>query len=153
MQTFPSGPHGTHSESLAHGPGVITGRSGVIGRVFYAHDDYWPLNTARWVKQFKAAAPAYAFQYLQTMDLTRLNAGSAVPTLNRNHVHAQPAVIPPAALVAAYTAVAVPLLERVRANSVHAAHLEVLRDSLLPRLISGKLRLPEAQAQLEEAIA
>lgn len=147
-----SGPHGTHSECMVQGPGVITGRSGVIGRVFFAHEDYWPLNTSLWVKQFKVASPAYAFQYLQTIDLARLNAGSAVPTLNRNHVHAQPAVIPPTALVAAYTAVAMPLLERFRANAEHAARLEELRDTLLPRLISGKLRLPEAQAELGETL-
>jgi type I restriction enzyme S subunit len=147
-----SGPHGTHSECKVQGPGVITGRSGVIGRVFYAHEDYWPLNTSLWVKQFKVATPAYAFQYLQTIDLARLNAGSAVPTLNRNHVHAQPAVIPAKALVAAYTAVAMPLLERVRANSEHAACLEELRDTLLPRLISGKLSLPDVEAELGETL-
>ena len=41
-----SGPHGTHSASMAAAPGVVTGRSGVIGRVFYVHESYWPLNTA-----------------------------------------------------------------------------------------------------------
>lgn len=144
-----SGPHGTHSMPMAQGPGVLTGRSGVIGRVFFAHEDYWPLNTALWVKQFKAATPTYAFQYLQTMDLARLNAGSAVPTLNRNHVHAQPAVIPPGGLVSAYEAVAVQLLERNRANSEHARRLEALRDTLLPRLISGKLRVPHLPSTLQ----
>lgn len=148
-----SGPHGTHETPMAQGPGVVTGRSGVIGRVFYAHESYWPLNTALWVKQFKTATPPYAFQYLQTMNLARLNAGSAVPTLNRNHVHVQPAVIPPEGLVSAYTAVAEPLLDRIRANSEHADSLETLRDALLPRLISGNLRLPKSQAQLEEVIA
>ena len=106
-----------------------------------------------WVKQFRAATPPYAFQYLQSMDLARLNAGSAVPTLNRNHVHAQSALIPPDGLVSAYTAVAVPLLERIRANSRQVNDLAALRDALLPRLISGKLRLPEARHRIEEATA
>lgn len=148
-----SGPHGTHAEAMAQGPGVVTGRSGVIGKVFFAHDDYWPLNTALWVKEFKRATPAYAFQLLQTMDLMRLNAGSAVPSLNRNHVHAQPAVIPPESLVSAFTDMAMALLQRIRANDEHGNQLRALRDTLLPRLISGKLRLPEAQAQLEDALA
>lgn len=148
-----SGPHGTHSAPMAQGPGVITGRSGVIGRVFYAHEAYWPLNTALWVKQFKAGTPAYAFQYLKTMDLARLNAGSAVPTLNRNHVHAQPAVIPHGGLVSAYTAVAIPLLERVRVNCEHARALEAVRDALLPRLIAGTLPASKVEVLLEEAAA
>ena len=147
-----SGPHGSHHEAMVSGPGVTTGRSGVIGRVFFSHEDFWPLNTSLWVKEFKRATPAYAFQYLQTMDLNRLNAGSAVPTLNRNHVHAQPAIVPPAGLVERYTDMAMSLLHRVRVNDQHAQRLSELRDTLLPRLISGKLRLPEAQEQLEDAL-
>ena len=148
-----SGPHGSHHEAMVSGPGVTTGRSGVIGRVFFSHEDFWPLNTSLWVKEFKRATPAYAFQYLQTMDLKRLNAGSAVPTLNRNHVHAQPAIVPPAGLVERYTDMAMSLLHRVRVNDQHAQRLSELRDTLLPRLISGKLRLPEAQEQLADALA
>lgn len=148
-----SGPHGTHAKAMASGPGVVTGRSGVIGKVFFAHDDYWPLNTALWVKEFKRASPAFAFQFLQSMDLNCLNAGSAVPSLNRNHVHAQQAVIPPAELISAFTAVVTALLQRIRANDDHTKQLAAVRNVLLPRFISGKLRLPEAQEQLEDALA
>ncbi|HYE71105.1 MAG TPA: restriction endonuclease subunit S [Aquabacterium sp.] len=148
-----SGPHGAHHEPMVRGPGVVTGRSGVIGRVFFCHDDFWPLNTSLWVKQFKAATAPYAYQYLRTMDLARLNAGSAVPTLNRNHVHAQPAVVPSAEPVGAFTAISTPLLQRIRANEQQAAVLAELRDTLLPRLISGKLRLREAEEQAEAALA
>lgn len=148
-----SGPHGTHAEAMAKRPGVVTGRSGVIGKVFFAHDDYWPLNTALWIKEFKRATPAYAFQFLQTMDLKRLNAGSAVPSLNRNHVHAQMAVIPPVELVSSFTELAMPLLQRIHANEEHGQQLAAVRDTLLPRLISGKLRLPEAQEAVEEFAA
>lgn len=147
-----SGPHGHHHEPMVRGPGVVTGRSGVIGRVFFSHEDFWPLNTSLWVKQFKAATAPYAYQYLQTMNLSRLNAGSAVPTLNRNHVHAQLAVVPRAELVDAYTAVATPLLQRIRGNELKSAVLAELRDVLLPRLVSGKLRLPGARAQIEDAV-
>lgn len=46
-----------------------------------------------------------------------------------------------------------PILQRIRANEEHGEQLGALRDTLLPRLISGKLRLPEAQEQLDEALA
>lgn len=142
-----------HHEFMVKGPGVTTGRSGVIGRVFYSHEDFWPLNTSLWVKEFRVATAPFAYQYLKTMDLRRLNAGSAVPTLNRNHVHAQAAVVPPANLVGQYTSVVDALLRRMRTNEMHAASLGAVRDNLLPRLISGNLRLPEAQEQLEGALA
>jgi type I restriction enzyme S subunit len=117
------------------------------------HEDFWPLNTSLWVKEFKVATPAYAYQFLKTLDLKRFNAGSAVPTLNRNHVHVQPALLPPAALVATYTTVTSALLTRTRENEKQAESLGELRDTMLPRLISGKLRFSDAEAQLNEALA
>lgn len=56
-------------------------------------------------------------------------------------------------LRSAFEAIAKPLWARIHANQQHALGLAELRDTLLPRLISGKLRLPEAQAQLEDALA
>jgi len=140
-----SGPSGTHSEAMAKGPGVITGRSGVLGRVFLELGDYWPLNTTLWVKEFRAAMPCYAYELLCTLDFKSFNAGSAVPTLNRNHVHGLPYVIPSRVCVEAYERAALDLHQRSRLNEDHAQTLATLRDTLLPRLISGQLRLPEAE--------
>ena len=80
-----SGPSGTHNEFMVRGPGVTTGRSGVLGNVFYVDSDFWPLNTSLWAKEFRHSRPAYAFHLLRGIDLALFNAGSAVPTLNRNH--------------------------------------------------------------------
>ena len=52
-----SGPSGTHKIAMAKGPGVVTGRSGVLGKVFLELGDYWPLNTTLWVMEFKLATP------------------------------------------------------------------------------------------------
>jgi type I restriction enzyme S subunit len=148
-----SGPSGTHHEFMVKGPGVVTGRSGVLGRVFLTFDDYWPLNTTLWIKDFRAATACYAYELLRLLDFKSFNAGSAVPTLNRNHIHGLPYVIPARACVEAFELNARPLHERVKSNERHAQCLAELRDTLLPRLISGQLRLPEAQAQLEGALA
>ncbi|SFF02585.1 type I restriction enzyme, S subunit [Paracidovorax wautersii] len=148
-----SGPSGTHREAMVKGPGVVTGRSGVLGRVFLTFDDYWPLNTTLWIKEFRAATACYAYELLRLLDFKSFNAGSAVPTLNRNHIHGLPYVIPERACVEAFESIARPLHERVKSNETHAQSLADLRDTLLPRLISGQLCLPEAQSQLEEALA
>jgi len=141
-----SGVSGTHREAMVKGPGVVTGRSGVLGRVFLELDDFWPLNTTLWIKEFKAATPCYAYELLKRLDFKSYNAGSAVPTLNRNHIHGLPYLIPGRACIDAYEAVAVPLHQRVRRNEQQASTLAILRDTLLPRLISGQLRLPEIAA-------
>ncbi len=138
-----SGPSGTHNVPMAKAPGVVTGRSGVLGRVFLELDDYWPLNTTLWVKEFRGATPCYAYELLSLLDLKSFNAGSAVPTLNRNHVHGLRYLVPPYACVTAYESIAIQLHERARLNDEQAQTLATLRDTLLPRLISGALRLPE----------
>jgi type I restriction enzyme, S subunit len=141
-----SGPSGTHTVAMAKGPGVVTGRSGVLGRVFLELEDYWPLNTALWVKEFRGATPCYAYEVLRLLDFSSFNAGSAVPTLNRNHVHGLRYLFPSKTCVESYESLAIQLHQRVRLNQKQAQTLATLRDTLLPRLISGQLRLPELAA-------
>ena len=142
-----SGPAGTHHIAKVKAPGVITGRSGVLGKVFLELEDYWPLNTTLWIKEFRAATPCYAYEVLQLLDIASFNAGSAVPTLNRNHVHSLPYLIPSMQCVNAYESLAMSLHSKVRTNQKQTETLATLRDTLLPRLISGKLRLPDVPLQ------
>ena len=62
-------------------------------------------------------------------------------------------VVAPPPVVAAFTSFVEPMLEKVGANRLQARRLAELRNTLLPRLISGKLRLPEAQERLADALA
>jgi type I restriction enzyme S subunit len=77
---------GFHSEYKVQPPGVTTGRSGALGQVLYVNGPFWPLNTTLWVKDFKGNFPRYVYYFLQTMGLEKYNAGTGVPTLNRNHL-------------------------------------------------------------------
>lgn len=144
-----SGPSGTHNVHMVRGPGVTTGRSGVLGKVFFVHDDFWPLNTSLWVKEFKNSSPAHAFFVLRSIDLGTYNAGSAVPTLNRNHVHGLPFAIPPMGLIQEFDGLVMPLFERQFKNDIETKTLAGLRDLLLPRLMSGELRVKEAERMIE----
>jgi type I restriction enzyme S subunit len=136
-----SGPSGFHNEFMVCGPGVTTGRSGVLGNVFFVHNDFWPLNTSLWVKEFKRATPAYAFHLLRCLDFGLFNAGSAVPTLNRNHIHNLPALLPPSELVEVFDRAVAPMLRRERCAEEESTRLAELRDALLSKLISGELRI------------
>lgn len=78
---------GFHNEAPVKGPGVVIGRSGSIGGGQFIRQDFWPLNTTLWVKDFHDNDPRYCYYLLRSMDFSGLNAGSGVPTLNRNHLH------------------------------------------------------------------
>ncbi|GLR63515.1 restriction endonuclease subunit S [Marinospirillum insulare] len=76
-----------HSVAKVKGPGVVTGRSGSIGQVFYIKEDFWPLNTTLYIKDFHGNDPRFVFYLLESFNLSRYTSGAGVPTLNRNHVH------------------------------------------------------------------
>ena len=84
-----------HSEYKSKAPGVVTGRSGTIGEVTYVSQDYWPHNTSLWVTDFKGNYPKFVFYSLKHLRMDRFDAGSGVPTLNRNDVHKQSIFAPP----------------------------------------------------------
>lgn len=76
-----------HNDYKVKGPGVTTGRSGTLGQVFYEENDFWPLNTSLWVKDFNHNDPKFIYYFLQTLNFQEYNTGTSVPTLNRNDVH------------------------------------------------------------------
>src|SRR5882724_4701778 len=86
-----------HSEVGVKGPGVVTGRYGTIGQVFLIKEDYWPLNTTLWVKDFHGNDPQFASYLLRTVDFRSCSDKSSVPGVNRNDLHQIPVLRPPLA--------------------------------------------------------
>lgn len=81
-----------HNVAKVHGGGVITGRSGTIGRVFYTEGDYWPLNTSLFSVDTHGNNVIYLAYLLEMFDLSRFVEGTGVPTLNRNMFHNKPII-------------------------------------------------------------
>lgn len=89
-----SGITGFHSVAKVAGPGVVTGRYGTLGEVHYVKGDYWPLNTALYVEDFKGNQPRYVAYLLMTLELGSQNAAGAVPGVNRNTLHQMTVRVP-----------------------------------------------------------
>ncbi len=146
-----NGVHGSHDQWKVEPPGIVTGRSGTIGNVEMVHERFWPLNTTLYVKEFKRASPTYALLLLRMLNLKSHGAGAAVPTLNRNHVHALPVAYPPEDLVNLFERHAMDSLTMSASLRRHSENLAAARDLLLPRLISGELSVVAAERELEAA--
>jgi len=86
---------GYHNIATTRGPGITIGRSGNIGTPKYYKDDFWAHNTVLYIKDFKGNDEKFIYYFLHTFDFQGFNAGSAVPTLNRNHIHEIPVTLPP----------------------------------------------------------
>ncbi|WP_296872966.1 restriction endonuclease subunit S [Tibeticola sp.] len=86
-------------------------------------------------------------------DLRRLAHGGVFDTITRDTLNSVLVCDPPPEIIKAFDALTRPLFERILANGLQSCSLTETRDTLLPRLISGKLRLPEAREQFDEATA
>lgn len=84
-----------HNQFMCKAQGVVTGRSGTIGRVFFIDVDYWPHNTTLWVTSFKGNNPKFVYYLLSYLHTEKYGTGSGVPTLNRNDLHDLIVPLPP----------------------------------------------------------
>jgi type I restriction enzyme S subunit len=145
-----TGPVGTHNQAKVKGPGVLTGRSGSLGTVTYVKEDFWPLNTTLWVKNFQTVTPIYAFYLLKTIDFNTLNSGAAVPTLDRNNVHKQLIVLPPYELIKQFDMHISVMFELKLNLEKKNENLRRTRDLLLPKLISGEIDVETLDIDIPE---
>ena len=89
-----SGISDCHIEAKVQGPGVVTGRYGTLGEVYFVPGDFWPLNTTLYVRDFKGNAPRFIAYLLKSFDFSAYSDKAAVPGVNRNHLHQAPVRVP-----------------------------------------------------------
>lgn len=148
-----SGATGCHDEAQASSPGIVTGRYGTIGQVFFVETPYWPLNTTLYVRDFKGHEPRYVYYVLRDLPYGKYVDKAAVPGVNRNDLHREPIVLPSRQVERAFASTLVPFWKRQALNARQVATLESIRDLLLPRLVSGQLRVPDAEKTIEAVFA
>lgn len=143
-----NGIDGYHNKAAVKGPGVITGRSGSIGSVFYEDDNFWPLNTSLYVKEFHGNDHKYVARLLESLDLKNFSASTGVPSLNRNFVHPLIIYHPPVAEQQAIAAILDTMDEAIRRTEAVIAKLRQVKAGMLHDLLTrgldenGELRDP-----------
>lgn len=132
-----------HNEAMVEGPGVVIGRKGTLGKVFYLEDAYWPHDTTLWVKDFKGNLPKLVFYLFESLDVRKLDSGTANPALNRNQVHPIKIYWPDVQHQQAIVSELDTLVSELRGLShlyrLKNAALAALKDSLLNQAFSGEL--------------
>ncbi len=125
-----SGPSGFHSDAMVQAPGVVTGRYGTIGEVFFVTQDFWPLNTTLYVRDFKGSDPKFVSYFLKTIDFYSCSDKAAVPGVNRNHLHELPVRVPPLAEQRAIARILGALDDKIELNRKMNATLEAMARAL-----------------------
>lgn len=137
-----SGVVGTHDAALVKGPGVIVGRKGNVGSVFWCDDDYFVIDTAYFVTS--SLPLRFLFYVLPTLNF--INSDAAVPGLSRNQAYTLELVVPSAAIVEKFCELANTFERQASTLQRQIQNLRRTRDLLLPRLISGQINPMDATA-------
>jgi type I restriction enzyme S subunit len=132
-----SGVVGHHDIALTTGPGLIVGRKGNVGSIAWSDSDFFVIDTAFYVKS--NLPMRFLLHALHGKQF--LNSDAAVPGLNREQAYSLEQVVPPVGLVDDFSRRAESLGRLVSVLSKQIDCLRDTRDLLLPRLLSGQIKL------------
>jgi type I restriction enzyme, S subunit len=131
-----------HNEYKAKAPGVVTGRSGTIGKVNFIEQDYFPHNTSLWVTDFKGNDPKFIYYLYKSVKLEIFGTGSGVPTLNRNDVHIHKIPLPPLTEQQAIAEVLSDVDALITSLDQLINKKRNIKQGTMQLLLTGKKRLP-----------
>ncbi|MCJ2375554.1 restriction endonuclease subunit S [Vibrio sp. ZSDZ34] len=142
---------GYHNESKVEPPGVVTGRYGSIGDVFYVEEDFWPLNTSLWVKNFHGNYPKYVYYLLTSFDFKKFSDKTGVPGVNRNDLHAVKVGLPPLHEQRKIAKILSTWDKAIATNEKLIETSKQQKKALMQQLLTGKKRLvnPETDKVFE----
>jgi len=137
-----SGIVGYHSEFLVEGPGIVIGRKGTLGKVIYLFGNFFPIDTTYYVKsRVNSVGLFYEYFLLKTLNFEDMNSDSAVPGLNRDIALSTEIKIAPFYKLKNYNDYCASLFEKFKQNNSQIRTLTRLRDTILPKLMSGEMRV------------
>lgn len=128
-----SGIIGSHNEAFVQGPGIIVGRKGTVGSVYWSYDDFCPIDTVYFFEP--SAVTLHIYYTLQNVDF--INTDVAVPGLNRNVAHSRNVLMPSDQVCHRFDELVKPLHRQISLLQKENKSLQHARDLLLPRLMSG----------------
>ena len=124
---------GTHNQFLVRGPGIIIGRKGTVGSVYYEQKDYFPIDTTYYVTPSNKYDLKFMYYFLKTQSLDKMNSHSAVPGLNREEVYKKSIMIPDIKEQKAIAEILSSLDDKIELNNAMNETLEEMAQALFKR--------------------
>lgn len=133
---------GYHSEYFVEAPGIVIGRKGTLGNVIYLFESFSPIDTTYFVKsKTKSVGLFYEYFLLKTMNFLEMNSDSAVPGLNRDIALSMEIKFPSGNIISEFNFMCSTVFFKIKSNTNQIRTLTQLRDTLLPKLMSGEVRV------------
>jgi type I restriction enzyme S subunit len=139
---------GYHNTPLVPHGSIIVGRKGTVGSLYWEDEPFFPIDTTYYVRPISVPL-TYCYYAMQTLGLGGMNTDAAVPGLNRENVYRLELIRPDPSILKRFDAEVSTMRKAIRVNAESNKALANLRDTLLPKLLSGELPVADANAEIE----
>ena len=143
---------GTHCEPLCQHPGIIIGRKGAYRGVHFCNSPFYVIDTAFYIKAKTPLAMRWAFYEILRHDINGMDSGSAIPSTSREDFYNLPVSAPPFEIQRRFVENLNPVWVRQEHNEKKSVTVAAIRDALLPKLLSGEIRVKDAEKVVEDAV-
>ena len=124
---------------------VLIPRKWTLNNVMYVNQPFWSVDTMFYTEMKLPNVAKFVYHFVKAKDLASMNAGSAVPSMTTDILNAMEVVIPSASALEEYESLVAPMYEAMQANDVQSKALSQMRDTLLPKLMSGEIDVSDIQ--------
>ena len=124
---------------------VLIPRKGTLNNVMYVNQPFWSVDTMFYTEMKLPNVAKFVYHFVKAKDLASMNAGSAVPSMTTDILNAMEVVIPSASALEEFESLVAPMYEAMEANDVQSKALSQMRDTLLPKLMSGEIDVSAVQ--------
>lgn len=139
---------GYHNVPLVPNGSIVIGRKGTVGSLYWEDKPFFPIDTTYYVRPITVPL-TYCYYAMQTLGLEKMNTDAAVPGLNRENVYRLELVRPDSAVLHKFDSEVSALRNAIRVNTDANKVLANLRDTLLPKLLSGELSVVQYPSELK----
>ncbi len=118
---------------------VLIPRKGTLNNVIYVNEPFWSVDTMFYTEMRFPNVAKFVYHFVKSKDLASMNAGSAVPSMTTDILNALELNIPDKETLAKFENLVAPMYLMMEENNRQSKMLLIIRDMLLPKLISGEI--------------
>ena len=128
---------------LYNGESVLIPRKGTLDNIMYVCEKFWTVDTMFFSVPKMDYVMKYVYNYIKRFDFSKMNEGTSVPSNTAARLNKMQILIPTHEVLEMYDETLCPIYNKRKMNDKESRNLSLLRDTLLPRLMSGELEVPE----------
>lgn len=128
---------------LYNGESVLIPRKGTLDNIMYVCEKFWTVDTMFFSVPKMDYVMKYVYNYIKRFDFSKMNEGTSVPSNTAARLNKMPILIPTHEILEMYDETLCPVYNKRKMKDKESRTLSTLRDTLLPRLMSGEIEVPE----------